>query len=256
MRKSSYDCTVNMQRFTSTGLVTLFSRSDLKVGFDKNPLSWSYNKRISHEIGSNAGIHEADRNLALIKDMVPEVSGRVKLYPNREDFEEVKLYKESEYICIAPASLWFTKQFPEQKWIEFINIIDEPLNIYLLGSSNDRELCNRIQTEAKGKRMFNLAGQLSLLQTAALMKDAKMNFVNDSAPQHLASAVNAPVTSIFCSTVPGFGFGPLSDNAAVIETDKELSCRPCGLHGLENCPEGHFECALSIDVGRLKSRIL
>jgi ADP-heptose:LPS heptosyltransferase len=45
------------------------------------------------------------------------------------------------------------------------------------------------------------------------MKDAAMNYVNDSAPMHFASAVNAPVTAVYCSTIPAFGFGPLSDRS-------------------------------------------
>jgi len=83
----------------------------------------------------------------------------------------------------------------------------------------------------------------SLLQSAALMKGAIMNYVNDSAPLHLASAMNAPVTAVFLSTVPQFGFTPLSDNSSVCETSLDLPCRPCGLHGKGACPEGHFKCA-------------
>ena len=87
------------------------------------------------------------------------------------------------------------------------------------------------------------------------MKDARMNFVNDSAPMHLASSVNAPTTAIFCSTVPSYGFGPLSDNSVIIETTKNLKCRPCGLHGFKKCQEKHFECANSINNKQLLSRI-
>lgn len=73
-----------------------------------------------------------------------------------------------------------------------------------------------------------------------------MNYVNDSAPLHIASAMNAPVTAIFCSTVPAFGFGPLRENGRVVETLEKLDCRPCGLHGHQACPKGHFKCALGI----------
>jgi heptosyltransferase-2 len=78
-----------------------------------------------------------------------------------------------------------------------------------------------------------------------------MNYVNDSAPMHIASAVNAPVTAIYCSTVPAFGFGPLSDVSFIVETDEKLACKPCGIHGLESCPEKHFKCALTIDTKKL-----
>ena len=79
------------------------------------------------------------------------------------------------------------------------------------------------------------------------MQHAEMNYVNDSAPLHLASAVNAPVTAFFCSTVPEFGFGPLSDKS-IIKQVGEMSCRPCGLHGYKSCPLGHFDCAYKIKI--------
>ena len=106
-------------------------------------------------------------------------------------------------------------------------------------------MCERI-VKASGRGEI-LAGKLSLLATAALMERAMMNYVNDSAPLHITSAMNAPATAVFCSTVPAFGFGPLRENGRIVETSEKLDCRPCGLHGYKACPKGHFKCALSID---------
>ena len=80
------------------------------------------------------------------------------------------------------------------------------------------------------------------------MQNAKMNYVNDSAPMHIASAMNAPTTAIFCSTIPAFGFGPLSDNSKIVETLEKLDCRPCGIHGYSACPKGHFKCGFGIEI--------
>ena len=107
---------------------------------------------------------------------------------------------------------------------------------------------NKKTSNTKHQTVFNLAGKLSLLETAALMQNAEMNFVNDSAPLHIASAMNAKVTAIFCSTIPAFGFTPLSDKSTLVETKAMLDCRPCGLHGYKSCPEGHFKCAYSIEI--------
>ena len=79
-------------------------------------------------------------------------------------------------------------------------------------------------------------------RNSALMKDAQRNYVNDSGPLHISSAMNAPVTAFFLSTVPAFGFGPLSDDSQILDVG-ELYCRPCGLHGFKTCPEGHFKCS-------------
>jgi heptosyltransferase II len=89
------------------------------------------------------------------------------------------------------------------------------------------------------------------LGTAALMEGAQMNYVNDSAPLHIATAMNAPVTAVFCSTIPAFGFGPLNPNGRIVELTEKLDCRPCGLHGYAACPKGHFKCALEISVAQV-----
>ena len=120
-------------------------------------------------------------------------------------------------------------------------------HIYLLGAVEDLKLCEHIKNQSTNKNIVILAGRLSLLQSSALIKNASMNYVNDSAPLHLASAVNAPVTAFFCSTIPAFGFGPLSDNSKIIEV-KNLACKPCGLHGFKACPKGHFKCGEMIEL--------
>ncbi len=88
------------------------------------------------------------------------------------------------------------------------------------------------------KHVEVLAGKLNFLSSAALMKNAVMNYTNDSAPLHFASAMDAPVTAIFCSTVPSFGFYPLSAKSFIVETKEELACKPCSLHGLKPARSG------------------
>jgi len=117
------------------------------------------------------------------------------------------------------------------------------LLIYLLGGKADEESCQWIKNHSTHPNIIVMAGKLSFLESAALMKNGKMNYVIDSSPLHLASAVDAPVAAVFCSTVPSYGFGPLSSVKRIIETSEILPCRPCGLHGHKQCPEKHFKCA-------------
>jgi len=253
IRKTKYDLVINIQRFFLTGLLTIFSGGRETRGFSKNPLALLFTCRIKHQIGNN--IHEVNRNHALISDLV--VSGNLlpHLYPSISDEAAVDHLTSGRYYTISPASLWFTKQYPVQKWVELFHHIPPDANVFLLGAPDDQDICNDIIAQSLHPRIINLAGKLSFLQSAALMKQARMNFTNDSAPMHLASAVNAPVTAIYCSTVPEFGFGPLSDNSVIVEVSEKLYCRPCGLHGFRSCPEGHFKCAVNIDTAQLKQRL-
>ncbi len=247
IRSNKYDVVINLQRFGSTGLLTAFSGGKLKIGFDKNPFSFMFDKKIKHVFGDELNaVHETDRNLSLIKDLGSEENYPMELFPGEKDKASALPYLQGIYYCIAPTSVWFTKQFPASKWIELIDKLEH--KVYLLGAPSDFKACEEIRNATKNIQVENLCGKLSLAASAVLMKSAKMNYVNDSAPLHLASAMNAPVTAIFCSTIPAFGFGPRSENSRIIETKETLSCRPCGLHGYKKCPEGHFKCALTIDV--------
>jgi heptosyltransferase-2 len=251
VRKEKYDYLINLQRFATTGLFTLFSGAKYKAGFKKNPFSFAFSYRVNHYV--QHGKHEVERNQLLISQITDSYFSKPRLYPPAQLFENVAKLKEDRYICISPASVWFTKQFPPEKWIEFIGQLKKDIRVYLLGAPNDIDLCDEIIRETKKDNIVNLAGKLNLLESAALMKDAEMNYSNDSAPLHLASAMDAPATAIFCSTIPGFGFGPLSSNSTVIETHENLDCRPCGLHGKNACPKGHFKCAYQINVSELLS---
>ena len=253
VRRNSYDAVINLQRFALTGILTAYSGSAIRIGFSKNPLSFLFTHKIPHEIRD--GIHEVDRNLRLIEELTGPGKVKPRLYPSADDNAHTLSMKNGRYLTISPASLWFTKQFPKEQWIEFIRKIEPTIGIYLLGSKADFSLCEELRLGSNRENVVNLSGTLSFLESASLMKDAIMNFTNDSAPMHLASSVNAPVTVIYCSTVPSFGFGPLSDDSAVIETTGKLSCRPCGLHGFKSCPEKHFRCALTIGTYQLTSRI-
>ncbi len=256
IRNEDYDLVINAQRFFSTGLITVLSGAPTTIGFDKNPLSFLFSHKIAHRIVDRTGLpHEVDRNLLLAGKLKVQAERRPLLYPTASDELAVKQYKTQPYIIIAPTSLWFTKQYPEERWVSFLLKVPNSLQVYLIGSASDKELCLRIIENSGHPRTNELCGQLSLLQSAALMRDAQMNFVNDSAPLHLCSAVNAAATAIFCSTVTDFGFGPLSNNSTVVEIEKPLYCRPCGLHGHKQCPEKHFRCAYDIDQQKLLDRL-
>lgn len=245
IRQTEYDWVINLQRFAGTGMLTAFSKAPKTTGFDKNPLSFLFTNKFPHKIEN--GVHEVTRNYELIKN---EVAGKLlkpRLYPSSTDYDFVKPYQSKPYICVAPASVWFTKQYPAEGWIRLINQLTGQYQVLLLGGPGDGELADNIQNQILSKEnMHNLCGKLSFLQSAALMQSSVMNFVNDSAPMHISSAVNASVTAVYCSTVPEFGFGPLSDDSHIIEVLEKLTCRPCGLHGHKSCPEGHFKCAVDI----------
>lgn len=249
IRSNKYDAVFNIQRYMASGILTAFSGAKQKIGYRNNPLSFLFSRSVEHRFGKGfENVHEVDR----VADLIAENSARTasKLYPSDADFEAVSKFQGTTFITIAPASVWFTKQLPTDKWVELIDRIPASINVFLIGGGSDASVVAEIAAKCK-RQITDLSGKLKLLETAALMKGAVMNFANDSAPVHLASAVNAPMCEVFCSTVPEFGFAPLSDRSYMVQSKEKLDCRPCGMHGRSACPKGHFKCATTIDVSEM-----
>lgn len=244
VRSVQYDVVINLQRFGTTGLFTVLSKAHKTIGFRKNPFSFLFNKAYPHEL--KAGIHEVDRNQTLIQEWTNKPASKPKLYPKVLDLNAFGI--EPPFVCFAPHSVWKTKQLPTEKWINLAEHIDNEVSIVFLGAPSELEACEHLMSQIdRAGAMLNMCGQLSLLESAAMMQQSQMNYVNDSAPLHLCSAVDAPQTAFFCSTSPTFGFTPLSTVSIIAEASPQPPCKPCGLHGKSACPKGHFDCG-NIDV--------
>ena len=270
IRAKKYDLLINLQRFAATGLWTFLSKATRTIGFDKNPFSFLFTHSVKHDVSEN-GVHEINRNHKLTASLGALKLCKPKLYPTKSDFEKVKIFQTEKYITIAPASVWFTKQFPLSAWLSFIQALPFEGVVYILGGPGDKSIGDSIVDEVSklnsytstssnissaSKKIINLSGELGFLSSAALQQNAVLNYVNDSAPMHFCSAVNAPVVAIYCSTIPAFGFGPLSTRSYIVETQEKLACRPCGLHGKKQCPLGHFNCAKTIANNQLIAPLL
>ncbi len=256
LRKIKFDMVFNLHRHFNSGLVTALMKSPVKVGFQQNPLSFFYTRKINHQIPDPRGWHEVQRNLELLPGF--KIVDNSKIYKpelplQEKNFLKVSSYVNEPYFVMAPASVWFTKAWSEEKFRELTTHLTHMGKVYFIGAPSDKELCDRIRKDLP--QTENLCGALSLLDSAALMKNAKRVFVNDSAPLHLASCVNAKTTAIFCSTVPAFGYTPLAEDSVVVDVGNTLSCRPCGLHGHKSCPLGHYKCSLDIDVKKVLATI-
>jgi heptosyltransferase-2 len=258
VRAKKYDLLINLQRFGSMAALAATSGAGEIRGFDTSFLSRFFSRRYPHDLdatGKRQSPHETARNQSLIADITDEKAALPRLYPSKEHRQTAleKLQNiasafdfSTPFVCFAPASVWATKQLPLPKWAELAARLPAETTIILLGAKTDEPLCQglfeTIKTQNPARQIINAAGVLNLLQTAAVLAEARMNYVNDSAPLHIASAMNAPLTAFFCATVPAFGFTPLSENSQILQTKENLACRPCGVHGHKKCPEGHFRC--------------
>ncbi len=161
------------------------------------------------------------------------------------DFDKSKTFEDS-YVVISPASRHFTKTYPAEKFIDYINSNGEKKYV-LIGdnSDNDRSICELISSRCQN--VVNLCGKLSIKELAGLIYNCEYVICNDSAILHLSEALGKKVYAIFGSTVREFGFFPQLKESKVFEVSG-LKCRPCTHIGLNACPKGHFKCMRELQL--------
>lgn len=153
--------------------------------------------------------------------------------------------ENKKVISIFPGSVWDTKRWLVERFAELVAILSQEFQIVLLGSEQEKELCESIK--GKTLNVCNLAGELTLRQTLGVIQKSALVISNDSGGQHLSALSKTPILTIFGPTILEFGYRAWSNNSYVIQS-KKLACRPCGSHGHKICPINTHECMKSITV--------
>lgn len=197
-----------------------------------------------------AVLHEAQRILLLLETFGIARSDLGKALPFLSPFrksnvaDDLKTFAGGKpIVAMAPGSVWGTKRWPSEYYGELAKLLLERSRVVLvlLGAKEEIPAAEIVETMANDKsRVLNLAGKTSLDDLRAIFPEFRLLISNDSSPLHYASAFRTPTLAIFGATVPALGFGPLSPRSHVAEVD--LICRPCGAHGPQTCPLGHFRC--------------
>lgn len=148
----------------------------------------------------------------------------------------------TKYIAVAIGAQHTTKRLPNNKLIEIAKQTTETL--VLLGGKEDVENAKQIAAQS-GSHVINLCGQLSLAQSALIVKQAAAVITHDTGLMHIAAAFQKPIVSVWGNTIPEFGMTAYYGNYDVqnfVFEIRNLSCRPCSKIGFNQCPQKHFSC--------------
>lgn len=244
LRSARYDLALVPHRSLRSALVVCLAGIPTRVGFDRS----TGRRLLTATVPYRRGVHEVERNLDLLRPFGRVTPSSPELFPSDQDRSVVdKALCEvghSAFVALAPGSVWATKRWPAQYFAELAARIQRQigLSVILVGGPNDRSLCQEIAET--NPSALNLAGHLTPLQSAEVIRRAQLLVTNDTAPLHMASAMGTPTVAIFGPTVPAFGFGPYRIPHRIAELD--LPCRPCSEHGGRSCPIGTHECMLEL----------
>lgn len=154
------------------------------------------------------------------------------------------------FIAFVIGATHFTKRMPREKILEICQASTKP--VVILGGKAEISEGEYLQTHAPG--VVNLCGQLSLHQSASMVRQAQKVVTHDTGLMHIAAAFSKEIISIWGNTTPDFGMYPYYPAGTNRNTTMEvlnLRCRPCSKIGHQACPKGHFNCMNRQDVSRI-----
>ena len=241
LKSKNYEIVYSPHRSLRSALIAMNLSVKETYGFENSSLKFAF----KHTVKYDPSVHEVKRNLEFVGDdynidkwrIIPEITVTAESKKKVQKF--LSENKIDKFIVVAPGSVWETKRYP----VEYYKLIIEHFTavkyqIVLVGGAEDKILCEALKKE----NVFLAAGEFSFIETIELLKSASLLICNDSAPTHLGVCADIPVLTIYCSTVPQFGFYPYNTKSDYISYDN-LSCKPCGIHGYNSCPTGTFDCA-------------
>lgn len=171
------------------------------------------------------------------------------LFPTPEDKESIRkiLGKEKRrLVALVPGvgNLRPHRAWPESSWAALAKAVlwPEKHAVLLIGGSDERTLCSRIAEQA-GKGCYNLAGKLSLSETAGALTLCDAIVSGDTGPAHIAVAVGTPVVGLYGPTKVERS-GPYGRGNSCVSVSDKCKC----LH-LKKCPlsaEGPGACMQQI----------
>ena len=217
-------------------------------GFSNSSMPFVYKNIVKYK----TDVHEVQRNLDLIGYEYDHQNWRI--VPKLKEISSIQ-QKINEYlskrnikgklIAIAPGSIWETKKYPENFFKEIIgHFSNRSYKIIIIGGEADKDICERLASGHE-QNIFSTAGHFSIPESIELLKYVKLLLTNDSAPTHLGVCADIPVLTIYCSTVPEFGFYPYNSKSSYISFN-DLECKPCGIHGYDKCPLSTFDCGYKL----------
>lgn len=248
VRQAKADLAVNLTTGDRGLFLSLFSGARHRLGLlprERNPLLMRLIYNHSYRIATTHS-HMLERHLESIRSLgYKPVHKRPQVFFSKEEDDRVvSLLTEQGWsearqrtgrplVQIHPVSRWFYKCWQDHSMAAVIDLLIGERNVDLVitggPSPVEREKIERILSFAK-HRPLNLVGKIHLRELAALSRRADLFFGVDTAPMHIAAAMETPVIVLFGPS-PMELWRPWGEGHATLV--KDFHCLPCGQEGCD-----------------------
>jgi heptosyltransferase-2 len=231
-----------------------------KQTLEKAVCNKRYDKFFTTKIKTNSVTHEVEANLNFLRQagFGNINSDELEIWFSEDMREKTrvddicgkkKIIDEDLLIAIGFSATQRHRCWPTKNFKELFKLIEKNYpnaKIILIGGPGDEDQAIKLREYANN--ITSLVGELSLKETALILKKCTIYIGNDSGPMHIAAAVKTPVIEI--SYFPKNGdkghgnspvrFGPWQNKSIILQPEKALP--PC----IEKCLSNNAHCITQI----------
>ncbi len=249
LRRDGYDISVDFQNNKWTHLLAVMAGIPDRYGFRRGRLGFLVNHHDKNFSVAEAPVKHQFRILSRLG--VSELDEKLELWPNEESEKQVaELFSQHEaggegpWIGFVPDASpnWATKRWPGENFMELARHLvrkHPACRIVLLGRE---DMAGLPEWNLNGS-VLNLTGKTSLSELVAVIRRLDVLVTGDTAPLHIAAAVQTPFVTLFGPTDPDRHVPPGEGRVLVA---RGVACRPC--YQGECREKDHLACLKKISV--------
>jgi lipopolysaccharide heptosyltransferase II len=233
LRRQKYDLIFDAEFFANfSTLVATLARPRRVIGFSRAASIKS--RLLDVAVPFHDDEHAAENFLRLVKIGTGDESA-----PNEnENFPRLILptspaailrFSRRPYIVmnVNASPLALERRWPQEHFVSLAKWLLKryQTDLILIGARGEEKYTQAVaQAIAAPGKVQNVAGNLSLIELAGVIRPAALFISNDSGPLHLAAALQKPVVGFYGPETPKL-FGPLCKNRLIFYLG--LPCSPC-----------------------------
>ncbi len=236
---------IKRRRFDAAFIFTSFSQSPYPVAYLCYLAGIPVRLGQSREFGGGVlsqwieplpdSAHQVDRNLHLLEScglpvddrhLELRIPGEAQAVADKL-LEEIGLQESEPFIVLAPGASAQARRYNPERYGRLAHLLtlSTRLPVVVIGSAREKDLCQSVVAASDNVRVLSLAGKTSVAQMAGIIHRTSLVVANDSAPMHIADALDRPMIILFSGTEYERQWEPRRAPARLLR--RATDCAPC-----------------------------
>lgn len=245
IKSRHFDLSISFDRKLRPALLCWLAGIPVRVGpdkvFDDKPsrVTWLYTHvmHIAHDLDATLQAETYQtiiREFTGLKDHAEPVFARIT---NEAEEKAEKLLAElpkaEKRIALCVKGTFELKTWPKEYFVEVVDALAKRYDaaFFIVGAPNDREYADEV-IAAMHQPVMNFCGETSLVDLAAIIRNADLLITVDTGATHIAATTGVKMVTMYGCTSPD-RWHPINKNACVL-TSREQCC-PCTVRA-DECP--------------------